>query len=359
MVLKSKLLRWGLLPFLFILLLFQFTNLSTFMKTEIGVYGFKTLDSNSDGFIDRSEWNGLGFSVTDLDRNNIIDDEELRFLVEDFMNDFSWVNKASKRWDLPDQLVHSTFLSPSMNKEVGYYIYIPDSYHLDQDKKFRTVYYLHGGRPGNEGRSVVLSNTIQDLFSTTDIDPALYIFVNGGELSHYNYAENDSYGEDVFTNELIPHIDSKYRTIATSEGRGLEGFSQGGRGATRYMFRHLNLFSTVAAGGASYEIEKLIQKDQGYEDDPRGSNKDIYFVGKGNDAWSLAEKHVKYKKALPNFLIWVGSRDLNYPGVVDYKNYLDFLSIKHEFIVAEGVEHNPFIMYEEIGEKLVRFHAND
>ena len=192
-----------------------------------------------------------------------------------------------------------------------------------------------------------MSNTIHELFTTTDIDPALYIFVNGGELSHYNYAENDSYGEDVFTNELIPHIDSKYRTIATSEGRGLEGFSQGGRGATRYMFRHLNLFSTVAAGGASYEIEKLIQKDQGYEDDPRGSNKDIYFVGKGNDAWSLAEKHVKYKKALPNFLIWVGSRDLNYPGVVDYKNYLDFLSIKHEFIVAEGVEHNPFIMYED------------
>jgi hypothetical protein len=29
------------------------------------------------------------------------------------------------------------------------------------------------------------------------------------------------------------------------------------------------------------------------------------------------------------------------------------------FIVVEGVEHNPFIMYEEIGEKLVRFHAKD
>ena len=114
------------------------------------------------------------------------------------------------------------FFNPSMNKEVGYYIYIPDSYHLDQDKKFRTVYYLHGGRPGNEGRSVVLSNTIHELFiQRILILPYIYSLI-----SHYNYAENDSYGEDVFTNELIPHIDSKYRTIATSEGRGLEGFSR-------------------------------------------------------------------------------------------------------------------------------------
>jgi enterochelin esterase-like enzyme len=34
-------------------------------------------------------------------------------------------------------------------------------------------------------------------------------------------------GCDVFVKELIPHIDSTYRTIAKRSGRGIEGFSQG------------------------------------------------------------------------------------------------------------------------------------
>ena len=37
--------------------------------------------------------------------------------------------------------------------------------------------------------------------------------MNGGELSHYNSEQKDSNGEDIFIKELIPHIDSKYRTI--------------------------------------------------------------------------------------------------------------------------------------------------
>ena len=57
---------------------------------------------------------------------------------------------------------------------------------------------MHGGRPGNEARSVIISNIINEFFSNNEIDPALYIFVNGGELSHYNSKEKDSYGEDVF-----------------------------------------------------------------------------------------------------------------------------------------------------------------
>ena len=31
----------------------------------------------------------------------------------------------------------------------------------------------------------------------------------------------------MFVKELIPHIDSTYRTIAKRSGRGIEGFSQG------------------------------------------------------------------------------------------------------------------------------------
>ena len=48
----------------------------------------------------------------------------------------------------------------------------------------------------------------------------------GGTFRYGNTAEQGM-GCDVFINELIPHIDSTYRTIAERSGRGIEGFSQG------------------------------------------------------------------------------------------------------------------------------------
>ena len=349
--------KWISFGILCFVLIFQYKNISSFLKVELGLKGFKELDVNFDDVIDKSEWPGIGFSIADLDRNNLVDDEEIRLFIKEYSKRFSWVNRVPDRINIPEQLIHSTFISSSMNKDVGYYIYIPDSYNEDTEKEFRTVYYLHGGRPGNEARSVIISNIINEFFSNNEIDPALYIFVNGGELSHYNSKEKDSYGEDVFIKELIPHIDKTYRTLASRSSRGLEGFSQGGRGATRYMFKYPEMFSTVAAGGASYEIEKLIQQNNGFEDDPRDNKERIYYVGKGNDAWSLAKKFSEMGSTYPNLLIWSGTEDPNYPSIKTYMNYLDKLDIDYNSLIVEEVDHNPFIFYEKSGDQLIKFHA--
>ena len=351
--------KWISFVILCLVLLFQYKNISSFIAVELALKGFNELDVNSDDVIDKSEWPGMGFSIVDMDRDNLVDDKEIRFFIREFSKEFSWINKVSDRINVPEELIHSTFISASMDREVGYYIYIPNSYHKDLEKEFRTVYYLHGGRPGNESRSVIITNVIHELLSDSEIDPALYVFVNGGELSHYNSKEKHSYGEDVFIKELIPHIDNTYRTIASRSGRGLEGFSQGGRGATRYMFKYPEIFSTVAAGGASYEIEKLIQENSGYEDDPRGDDENVYFVGVGNDAWSLAKKFTEAGATYPDLLIWSGTEDPNYPSIEIYMNYLDQLDIEYDSLIVKGVDHNPFIFYEESGEELIRFHAKN
>lgn len=38
--------------------------------------------------------------------------------------------------------------------------------------------------------------------------PVIYVFVNGGEISHWNYLQTTSTGEDVFVKELIPYTGS-------------------------------------------------------------------------------------------------------------------------------------------------------
>ena len=67
--------------------------------------------------------------------------------------------------------------------------------------------------------------------------PAIFVFVNGGPVSHHDYPVSSrisklapAKGNTAFVKELIPHIDKTYRTIAERKGRVLEGYSQGGRG---------------------------------------------------------------------------------------------------------------------------------
>lgn len=349
--------RWILLILFLSILTFQSKNILTFVGVELGVYfGFKELDKNSSGFIEREEWSEGMFSLLDFDRDNLASKEEFREFIKEFSKEFSWENELNDKYIYPSQLKKGSFQSTLMNTSIGYYIYIPDAYQEKPEKRFRTVYYLHGGRPGNEAREAFISHYVHEVFKNPSIDPAIYIFVNGGELSHYNSDELNSYGEDVFIKELIPHIDKVYRTIAKRQGRGLEGFSQGGRAATRYMFKYPDLFGTVSAGGGSYTIEKLIKESQGFEDDPRDDKETIYYVGMGNDAWSLAEQHKSSQNVTPKLMLWSGTEDMNYKSVEEYQSFLEKLKIEHKLLSIEGVDHNSSVFYEKAGTSLAKFH---
>jgi endo-1,4-beta-xylanase len=52
--------------------------------------------------------------------------------------------------------------------------------------------------------------------------------------------------ESVLVGDLIPHIDSTYRTIATRRYRAAEGFSMGGFGAAHLGFKYPEIFGAVA-----------------------------------------------------------------------------------------------------------------
>ena len=51
--------------------------------------------------------------------------------------------------------------------------------------------------------------------------------------------------ETAFTQDLIAHVDSTYRTVANRTGRGVAGYSMGGYGALRYSLAHPDLFGAA------------------------------------------------------------------------------------------------------------------
>ena len=157
----------------------------------------------------------------------------------------------------------------------------------------------------------------------------------------------------VFINELIPHIDATYRTIADRSGRGLEGFSQGGRGTMRLGLRYPDLFCSAAAGGGGYESEKRISDSGGYE------SPSLRFE-KGDNAWDLAKAYGG-RRTGPNvnWMIYVGTEGFNYENNLDYMRFLKGIGIKCERLVVPGVPHSASGIYAKAGEEIMRFHINN
>lgn len=264
--------------------------------------------------------------------------------------EFSWVNSIGKGRafaNLPKGLKHATFTSPSMKQEVGYCIYLPEAYEAESDRKFPTVFHLHGGRPGSELKSMKLAKFVDAAIRKEAIQPTIYVFPNGGPMSWYNYPQiENGLGEDVFVKELIPHIKETYRTRELA----IEGFSQGGRGTTRIMFRYPELFVSAAPGGSGYSNEKRVQENDGAESER------VVFA-KGYNTWDMATEYAKHdnKVRLP-ILLWVGSKGFNYENNLEFSKYLESLSLAHEKHVVEGIDHSAYRLYEKDGMPLMQFH---
>jgi hypothetical protein len=268
---------------------------------------------------------------------------------------FSWVspsqNAAWAKKALPATLKHATFKSASMGVGVGYYIYLPPGYETSQDK-YPVVYHLHGGRPGGEYKSVVLASYVDAAIQKGTIKPTIYVFPNGGPVSWYDMPEmKQGMGESVFVKELVPYIDATYRTWGTREGRALEGYSQGGRGTTRIMFKHPELFLSVAPGGSGYGPEKHIQENNGYESDK------LRFIPLGYNAWDLAKTFAeRINRPALDILVWDGTKCFNYDHNKQFSGYLKELNIAHEFLSIPEVSHTATGSYDVRGDDIMRHH---
>ena len=143
-----------------------------------------------------------------------------------------------------------------MGVDVGYVIYLPPGYEdaVNAARRYPVVYWLPGGRLGSELRNIFLAENWDRHIRSGRVPPRIYVLVNGGRLSHYDY--DGSLGETAFVKELIPHVDRTYRTVGNRWGRALEGFSSGGRGTARIMFKYPEVFCSAAPMGGGHQREK-------------------------------------------------------------------------------------------------------
>ena len=148
----------------------------------------------------------------------------------------------------PEGTHYETFHSQTINTEVSYLVYLPPDYEQQEAMRYPVLYYLHasGGTPRRDGAVIVrrLDSTIR----AGRVSPMIVIMPNGlrGNTMYCDSRDGRYPVETVIIKDLIPHVDATYRTVASREGRAVEGFSMGGFGAAHFGFKYPELFGVIS-----------------------------------------------------------------------------------------------------------------
>ncbi|MDB5242204.1 MAG: esterase, partial [Spirosoma sp.] len=150
------------------------------------------------------------------------------------------------------------FNSSILNQAVKYSIYLPPDYYVS-NRRYPVVYLLHGFGDDETGWVQLgeVDRIADDNIKTGDLPPMIIVMPNGGQTWYINDYQNKVRYEDMFVQELIPHIDSTFRTRSQREYRGIGGLSMGGFGSLTLAMHHPNLFASCAALSASARTDEM------------------------------------------------------------------------------------------------------
>jgi S-formylglutathione hydrolase FrmB len=244
---------------------------------------------------------------------------------------------------LPSGVTHRTFTSALAQTEVGYCIYLPPNYEQQTTQKYPVIYNLHGNG-GNENKNASDATILHDGIISGRWPAMIMVFPNGGRSTMYkNSADGKLPIESIVINELIPHIDKEFRTIADRNGRCIEGFSMGGRGATHLSMRFPTMFCSLSnmAGNVPHLVKDF---DAGKKSLMLGDDRDNYLA---NDVYELIKKNTDTINKNMRIQIACGTQDPGHLTTVrDFHAALLAAGIDHTYLELENLTHDRKKMIE-------------
>jgi len=127
-------------------------------------------------------------------------------------------------------------------------IILPPSYG-NSDKRYPTVYYLHG-HGGSIDQFVRVADTARRAMEAGTIKEFIIVCANGStRFGGGFYVDSPVAGkfEEFIVKDTTAFVDARYRTLPKPESRAITGFSMGGFGAINLGMRHPDVYSTAYA----------------------------------------------------------------------------------------------------------------
>jgi endo-1,4-beta-xylanase len=164
----------------------------------------------------------------------------------------------------------------------------------------------------------------------------IMVFPNGGRSTMYQDSGDGRFmAKTMLVRELIPHIDTTYRTIADRKARCIEGFSMGGRGSAHLAMKYPELFGSLFnQSGNVYHVSDVSKGPNPYlGDDPE--------CLKANDPYLNLTKNLDYIKANLRIQVACGTADPDHLTTVrEYHAALTAAGVKHSYFEVESLDHN-------------------
>lgn len=121
---------------------------------------------------------------------------------------------------------------------------------------YPVLYLLHGGAGGSSRQWTSEGGAAEHI---TRNAPLITVMPDGGKVGWYTNWVNPSGGAQAWEHfhlyQLIPWVDSNFRTIARKEGRAVAGLSMGGFGAIHYAQQRPDLFAYAASFSGALDLE--------------------------------------------------------------------------------------------------------
>ena len=160
--------------------------------------------------------------------------------------------------DVPHGEVRSRWYKSKVTGQTRHImVYTPPGYDADPKKRYPVLYLQHGGGEDETGwsRQGHVNFILDNLIAAGKAKPMIVVMEKGyatragapAEPGRTRVGGDGGAFEDVVLKDLIPMIDSTYRTIPHREQRAIAGLSMGAGQAMRIGLTHLDTFSAIGA----------------------------------------------------------------------------------------------------------------
>lgn len=201
--------------------------------------------------------------------------------------------------DVPHGLVNqSWYYSKIRNEWRRCLVYTPAEYDKNPNKRYPVLYLQHGMGENetswaNQGK---MSNIMDNLIAEGKAKPMIVVMDNGN-IESFNTQPGESRQDamkrfggqfpSILVEEIIPHIDSNFRTLSDRENRAMAGLSWGGLLTFNTTLNNLDKFAYIGgfSGAGSIDLNNLDTVYGGVFKDRKAFNDKVhaFFLGIGSE----------------------------------------------------------------------------
>jgi enterochelin esterase-like enzyme len=280
---------------------------------------------------------------------------------------FRQQSTAATPWILPEpdapRMQRVLFDSKTAGGKVSCYVFTPQPYEVNKESRFPVLYWLHGSGGSSAGAAAQVARRYSEAMRAGKVPPMILVFPNGLPRGMWcDWKDGSVKLETMFIEELIPHIDGAFRTVAKREGRIIDGFSMGGYGAARLGFKYPQLFAAVSLLGAGPLQAELTETPRA---GPRERERLLSTVYGGDMAyfsevspWRIVEQRAEKLRAGLLIRQIVGDADETLSANREFKQHLDALKIPHSYRQLPGIPHDPNLVLNMLGEDNWEFYRS-